>query len=137
MTPEQRARMEAAAKARAGQAKTPRVHQSCLTKESLVKAMNFGSDENSACQRTVIRSSSATQDLRLECAVAGMKSTGTIHVEAIDSEHVKGTSQMDAAGGRNNMNVKISFTAGAPPDAAGRCTTLGPDSLAGLFPASD
>jgi hypothetical protein len=39
--------------------------------------------------------------------VAGMKSTGTIHMEAIDSEHVNGTSQMDAAGGRNNMNVKI------------------------------
>ena len=112
MTPEQRARMEAASKARAAQSnKAPQVRQSCLTKESLARAMNFGNEGNKSCERTVVRSTSTMQDIRFECVNSGMKTAGSIHVEAVDSEHVKGTSQVDASGGNNTANVKIAFSA--------------------------
>lgn len=110
MTPEQRSRMEAAAKARGAQSKkAPSVHQSCVTKESLAKAQNFGNDDRLSCQRNIIRSSSTAQDIRFECDVSGIKSTGNIHVEAVNPEHVKGTSQVEAAGGKNAMTMKVNF----------------------------
>jgi hypothetical protein len=111
LTPEQRARMEAAAKAR--EAKGPRQHtqQSCVTKDSLAKAMTFGqSESNQQCTRTVLRSSSHAQDLSYTCE-GMMKGTGEIHIEASDNEHVKGSSSITTSGGGNAMNVKMSFEA--------------------------
>jgi hypothetical protein len=103
--------MEAAAKAR--EAKGPQKHtqQSCVTRETLAKAMNFGENNTRNCTRTVLRSSGRAQDVRFTCGDAGMKSIGELHLEAVDSEHVTGSSTVNAAGGGNSMNVKISFAA--------------------------
>lgn len=111
LTPEQRARMEAAQKAR--EAKGPQTHtqQTCLTKESLAKAMDFGHGDSSNCTRTVLRSSSREQDIRFNCDIQGMKGSSEIHVEATDNEHVTGNAKTNSAGGGNNMNIKVSFKA--------------------------
>ena len=110
MTPEQRARMEAAAKAR--EAKGPQAHtqKSCLTKESLTKMSVFGEDQK-GCQRTVIRSSSSAADVRLDCSQGGMIGSGEFHVEAVNSENVKGTIQVNGGPGGKSAVFKTSFTA--------------------------
>ena len=111
LSPEQRTKMEAMAKAR--EAKGPQSHtqQTCVTKEMLAKAMMaFGGKDG--CTSTVIRSSRRAQDVRFTCtdSNSNMKGTGEFHIDAADSEHVTGTSTVKMEGGGNTMDVKASFT---------------------------
>ena len=39
-----------------------------------------------------------------------MKRSGDVHIEAINSENVKGSMQMTATGGGRTMNVNVGFT---------------------------
>lgn len=113
LTPDQRAQMEAAMKARAAKGPQSTVTKSCLTKDQLNKALAFGGEANTACKRTLITSTSTKQDIRFDCSdeKSNMKGSGTIHVEAINSENVKGTTQVSTAAGGNNMNIQMSFSA--------------------------
>jgi len=114
LTPDQRAKMEATFKAQQARA-VPRVNKSCLTKEGLEKAMTWGNQDNNTCKRTVTTSSSSKQDIRFECGDESnrMKSSGTIHVEALNSENVKGTGtvQMTSGDSARSMNMQINFSA--------------------------
>ena len=109
LTPEQRAKLEDAMKARASGTPTKNTRRTCVTKEKMDKYNAFGDDRKS-CPRTVITSTSHKLEMQLECGEEGMKSTGTFHIEATDSENVKGTTQMVATGGGHTMNVNNSFT---------------------------
>jgi hypothetical protein len=111
LTPEQRARIEAAMKAE--QAKGPQSHttKSCLTAEQLKSMMGFGDDEKMSCKRTVLRSNSRFQDLQFNCGQGGVAMNGEMHIEAADSGNVKGTAQFNSAGGGNTMVGKMTFTA--------------------------
>lgn len=102
MTPEQKAMLEARMKA--GPKTT--VHKRCVTKEDLNKGLNWG-DEKGSCQRTVVNASSSKQELRFECSNAGMKSSGTIRIEAVDPEHVKVASQFTSGDGSHTMKVNM------------------------------
>ncbi|MGA8152676.1 MAG: DUF3617 domain-containing protein [Terriglobales bacterium] len=107
LTPEQRARLEAAMNARAGKGPMSGSHKSCLTKEKLTKdAFN----DKQECTSTVVSSTSHKLVLKLDCAEQGMKSTGTLKVEALGSDETKGTLEMVAAGGGHTMNINNSFT---------------------------
>jgi hypothetical protein len=105
MTPEQKAMLEARLKAKDSLAPQTTVRKQCITKEDLGKLMNFG-DEHGACQRTVVSASSSKQEFRIECTSSGIKASGTVRVEALDSEHMKFSSQI-AAGA---MNVSTTGT---------------------------
>ncbi|HUI78218.1 MAG TPA: DUF3617 family protein [Bryobacteraceae bacterium] len=113
LSPDQRARMEEAMKARQAKGAQPRTNKSCLTKESLDKAMTFGNEGNQSCKRTVMTSNSSKQEIRFECSDerTNIKSTGTMHVEALNSENVKGSGQVSSGNGTNSMNIQISFSA--------------------------
>ena len=98
MTPEQRARMEERMKARAAQGPQTHVTKTCLTKEDLAKGFT-GDESQKTCKRTILSSSSRSQDFKVECDFEGMVSTGTGRVEATDSTHM-------------NAKVKINTTVG-------------------------
>ncbi|HEV2201893.1 MAG TPA: DUF3617 domain-containing protein [Bryobacteraceae bacterium] len=108
MTPEQRAKMEAALKARA----TPRtnVHKQCVKKEDLGKP--FGNDEErKSCKQNIVTSSSTRQEIHMDCEIGGGKQSGTFKLEAVDSGTVKGTLEMTASNGGRTMNVNSAFSA--------------------------
>lgn len=109
LTPEQRAKMEERMKS-GGVGGAPRTmtRQSCLKKEDLEKAMTFGADDKS-CTRTVVTSSRSKAEIHIECNRNGMKSNGTVKIEASSSENVKGTVQMSMGDGTRTMNVNSSF----------------------------
>jgi len=114
MPPDQRARMEAAFKARAPQGPTKKVRQSCVTKESMDKLLTFkDTNPNSNCKRTVITSTSRQQDFHEECVAAGQKSSSDVHFEATDSTHVQGTvhSTVTSAGGAHPIHMNLTFNA--------------------------
>ena len=109
MTPEQRAKMEAAMKAR-GVGPRNRVYKSCVRKEDLDKP--FGKEgEQKSCKQTIVTSSANKQEIHMECENAGGKQTGTFKVEAVDSGNVKGSMQMTVASGARSMNVNYNFSA--------------------------
>jgi Protein of unknown function (DUF3617) len=108
LTPEQRAKVEDAMKARGNGMPTVRTRKQCMTKEKLEKDTAF--EDQKSCTHTVTSSTSHKLEVKLECAEQGMKSSGTFRVEAIDSENVKGAMQMVASGGDHTMNINANFT---------------------------
>jgi len=109
LSPEQRAKLEEKMKAAAAPGSKAAVHQHCLTKEALNKPLSFGSEQT--CQRTIVTSSRSKQEIHVECAKDTMKSSGAILIEAVDSENVKGSTQMTITDGTRTMNMKSMFTA--------------------------
>jgi Protein of unknown function (DUF3617) len=111
LTPEQRAKMEAAMKAQIAKSAQPKTTKSCLTKEELSKPMLFGNDASS-CKPSLLTSTSNKQEIHFDCDDKnGIKAAGNIHIEALNSENVKATGQVTANGGPNQMNMQMSYSA--------------------------
>lgn len=107
MPPDRRAKMEEAMKAAQGGAGTPHVHKSCVTKEDLSKPLDTGDDKE--CKKTILKSTSSEQDVRLDCTRGTQKSTGTIHFVANNPESVSGTMDMQMSDTGGAMTVKMNF----------------------------
>jgi Protein of unknown function (DUF3617) len=111
LTPEQRAKVEAAMGARGAK---PIVSTSCMTKEKLQQAWNTGQETMKACTTSLTTSSSSKQEIHVECNREGSKSSGVVKVEAVDSEHIRGSMQMTAtttgSEGPHTMNMNYTFT---------------------------
>ena len=108
MTPEQRARFEAAMNRMASQAPKSRTTKSCLTKEKLDS--DPFSEKDKSCTETVLASTGSKMEVREVCTHENAKTDVTVHIEAADSEHVKGTVKSNTSGGGNTMNVNGTFT---------------------------
>jgi hypothetical protein len=87
LPPEQRAKMEERLKANGSKGPRTTSHKSCLKKEDLDKA------------------------IRMECTAGGGKQSGTIRVEAVNSENVKGSTEMTMSGAGRTMNMNSTFSA--------------------------
>jgi hypothetical protein len=109
MSPEQRAKMEAAMGARSGGAPTTTARKTCITREKMDKQTAF-SDEHKNCTHTVVSSSSRKLEIKLQCTEQNAAMTGTIQVEALNSETLKGSMRMASAGGGRTMNMNSDFT---------------------------
>src|SRR5262249_9492942 len=78
MSPEQRARVEAALKARSGQSAHTNTYKSCLTKDQLQKTP-FADKQN--CAETLISSSAKEAEVSFECTMEEAKGSGTMKIE--------------------------------------------------------
>ena len=107
LTPEQRAKIVEAIQSK-GASGTKTVNKGCLRKEDLDKP--FSLDSTKACSLTVVSSSGKAQEIHINCNQNSMKSTGTVKVEAVDSEHIKGEMHMTASNAENTMNMNSTFT---------------------------
>ena len=107
MPADQRAKMEERMKAMGGTPRTTTV-QSCVKQEDLDKAMTFGADDKS-CTRTVVTSSRSKAEIHIECNRNGVKSTGTVRVEAASSDSVKGSMEMNVGDGTRAMKINSTF----------------------------
>ncbi len=98
MTPEQRARIQTNMKG----TPTTRTFKSCLTKERLNS--NPFSEKN--CTWKELTSTGTKMDGEGTCVTGSekMKSDVTMHIEAEDSEHVKGTGKLAMSNGGRTMN---------------------------------
>lgn len=108
LTPEQRARYEATmSKTVSGMPKTG-TYKSCVTKEQL----NPANQPSNKCTWTVLDSTGSNLDLHGTCAPGkeGLKVDMTVHLQALDSEDVKGTGQQALTSGGNTLNSKFNVT---------------------------
>jgi hypothetical protein len=105
MTPEVRARIEAALKARGGTPSSPIVRRDCLTKEKLANyAFQDAQANDSSCKRTIVTNTSALMEMHIECAGA-RKMTGDFRVEMLAPDTVKMTTKMAGGEGAQVMNI--------------------------------
>jgi hypothetical protein len=104
MPPEQRARVEAMMKGRAGGPQT-NTSRSCVTKESLKRG--FGQMEKS-CSYKVVNSSGDKLEMHMECVHGSARTEGDVSMERLDPEHVKGNVTMKSASGKSNFTIKAS-----------------------------
>jgi len=111
MTPERRAQMEAALKAAQSGNSRPTVRKSCITKEDLSKPFAFdaGKDDGS-CTRTIIKSTSSEQEVRMDCTNKTRKSSGTVRVVAANPESWNGTMDATVSDTGGTMVLKSSFS---------------------------
>jgi len=103
LTPDQRARVEERIKANAPKI-TKRAY--CLTKKQLNEGPTFGQEPKS-CKRTTLTSSDKTVHVRIECFDNDISTSGTLQVEALASDRVKGS-----------VNFSLSVANGAPNSSA-------------------
>jgi hypothetical protein len=103
LPPEQRAKVEAMM---AGGAHTS-TSKSCVKKEDLTK-MQLNKDQ--ACKTTLVSSSGSKQEIRLECDRNGGKQTGSITIEALNSETIKFNIQASGDNNGKTMGMTVNGT---------------------------
>ena len=108
LTPEQRAQLEARMKASAGH-KATEVTEHCYTQAEIDKP-TLDLPNNKACALTGVKSTSSVQDVTMNCDQGQMKTSGSVHFEAMDREHLKGTVKMSMTSGPRTMNINTSLT---------------------------
>jgi hypothetical protein len=106
LPPEQRARVEAALKQAGGGPRTT-TSKSCVKKEDLAK-LPLNNDQS--CKTTLVSSSSNKQEIRMDCDRNGNKQTGTMTIEALNSESIKFTIHAAADTNGKSMNMNITGT---------------------------
>ena len=105
MPPDQRARMEAMMK---GGPSTD-VRKECITKEKLAKNSAF-SNNRGECTRTVVNSTGSKLEVKIHCEEKQASTDGTLVLETVGSDHVKGTMQMQSATNANGHTMNMNFT---------------------------
>ena len=104
MPPEQRARMETMF----GQ-ENPGTIRQCITKDKLEKHKAFDS-KNENCDHKVVKSTSTKFEVRFQCAKESGAATGTLVVEAVNPELVKGSMKTNGERKGKNVDVEVNFT---------------------------
>jgi hypothetical protein len=108
LTPEQRARVEAAMGQAGLGAPATDVHKECVTKEKLEKDRAFGSDRK-GCTRTILTSSSTKLEAKMHCEEDQRKTDGTLFLEVVSSDNVKGNMDATVSSGSRTMNMRFTF----------------------------
>jgi len=109
MTPEQRARIEATMKQSGMGGPTADVHKECVTKEKLDKQSAF-SDNRKECTRTVLNSTGSKLEIKVHCEEKQSSTEATLLLEAVSSDHVKGSMQSVTNTTGRTMNMNFTFS---------------------------
>ena len=110
MPPEQRARVEAMMKQNGLGTPATTVQKECVTKEKLEKLTAFGTTSQGDCSHTVVNSSGSRLEMKLQCQGKDHESEGTVLIEVVNSDTVKGKMQFATNSKGKNMNMEMSFT---------------------------
>ncbi|MBV9153766.1 MAG: DUF3617 domain-containing protein [Alphaproteobacteria bacterium] len=101
LSPEQRAKMEAAMQAAMARSSQPRTSKSCITQKQLEKTFAGTNDKN--CKQTIVSRTATLIEARVECT-GEQKTSGTVRFQALSRETVRGEVKMAISGGGNTMN---------------------------------
>lgn len=108
MTPEQRERFQAAMGQMASGTPRTRTYKTCATKKDLEE--DPFNDKNKSCVETVLSSTGSKMEVHEVCTVEEAKVDMKVHIEASDSENVKGWSQATVTGSGKTMHAHSTFT---------------------------
>lgn len=107
LTPEQRARFEAAMAARMAGGDKPHVYKSCITETTLQRGFDTGeSNAHRKCPRTLLSSTASTMDRREECTDPRAHMSGHFHFAAPNPVTVNGNTDFTVNDGSHSMAMK-------------------------------
>lgn len=102
LTPEQRARFEAAMKE-----KSTHTYKSCVKKEDVDGSL-LKNDQQ--CNVTILKSTSTELDGKMACNMEGMRGDGNMNMHVIDSEHTRGVTHMTMTGNGKTFNTDATIS---------------------------
>jgi hypothetical protein len=106
MTPEQRARLDAAIKASQARSGKPRVYKECMTPEKIARGFDMDKEsEGSSCKRNVVSSSANELTLHDECAKPDGKTSTDVHFEIKSGTQMNGKINVVMSSGTKTMTV--------------------------------
>jgi uncharacterized protein DUF3617 len=82
-------------------------NKQCETKEKLAE-QPFSSQKE--CKSTIIRSTATKAEIKMSCEFGDVKSVGTMNIEVLSPESVKGSGHMSSNGGGHAMTVNTTFS---------------------------
>ncbi|HEY1725957.1 MAG TPA: DUF3617 family protein [Steroidobacteraceae bacterium] len=105
MSPDQRARMQAAMQAAMAHMQQPRTMKECMTAEKRAQGFDTGNDDPSRCQQTVGKDTSSDFELSRVCASEQGKTSTDMKFHAVSSDHVVGTVNAVMSRGTKSMTI--------------------------------
>ncbi len=120
LTPEQRARYDAAMSSMGNGTARTVTSKSCLTQKDLIKDPFKDNSGQMTCQETVLNSTTSDLEIKESCAQQPAKFDFRIKIHAIDSEHAVGNGQgsgtMDGSHTMNsNMKMDLKWLGATCP----------------------
>jgi Protein of unknown function (DUF3617) len=109
MSPEQRARFEAAMKAAMAHSNAPHVFKSCVTQKQLEEGPDFADRNNKSCTQTVLKRSARAMEVRVQCT-GEQTMSGVFSYRAVSREAFSGTMDMTISEGGRSMVSKRSVS---------------------------
>ena len=106
VTPEQKARFEAAMKALQAKGPRVRVRKACMTQERIEREP-FQEKDEASCTHTVISSTRTQWQAKRVCTKP--KSVEEVKYEALSRERIKGTVQINKSDDKHEMAVHVSI----------------------------
>ena len=108
LSPEQRARVEAAMKAAMGQANQEHVMRTCMTAEKRAQGLGLG-NQGPSCKTTVLRNTSEELQVRSECSTDNNMRTTTEHLRMSGRHRISGTVEAVMAQGEKQMTMHMAI----------------------------
>jgi len=115
MPPEQRARVEAAMKQSGMGGPTADVHKECVTREKLDKQLAFDEnrkdkdrDQDKDCTRAIVNATGSKLEIKFHCEQSS--TDGTLLLEAVSSDSVKGSMHSVTNSHGRTMNMDFTFS---------------------------
>ena len=107
LTPEQRAKFEARMKANSASRTNTFTNKQCETKEKLAE-QPFSQKE---CTQTIVSSTPTHAEVKMTCEYGDVKSSGTMKIDVLSPESVKGSGHMTSTGSKQSLSADTRFSA--------------------------
>jgi hypothetical protein len=105
MTPEQRARLEAAMKAGMASANKPRTYKECMTPEKIARGFDIDKGEGKSCKRKIVSSTPTELQLHDECDSTERKTVSDVHFQVKGGTQMTGKINVVMSSGSKTMTV--------------------------------
>jgi hypothetical protein len=111
MTPEQRARVQAAMQSSMGSARKPRVYKECMTPDKIARGLDLDKGATDAsCKRTILASTPSELKLHDECSRPNGKSVTDVHFQVEGTTRMTGKVNIVMSSGGKSMTVNSSLS---------------------------
>ena len=108
LSPEQRARVEAAMKAAMGQANQEHVMRTCMTPEKRAQGFGLG-NEGPSCKTTVVQNTSSELQVHSECSTDNDVRTTMEHLRMSGRHRISGTVEAHMSQGGKQMTMHMNI----------------------------
>jgi hypothetical protein len=105
MSPEQRARFEAAMKSSVASAGKPHTYKECMTPEKIARGFDMDKAEGKDCKRKIVSSTPTDLQMHDECSTADRKTISDVHFQVKSGTQMSGKINVVITSGAKTMTV--------------------------------